>query len=141
LYDRYRPFCGECGHALPSEQKLQAMGLTIYASQYGRPIRDVDQIAMCLHNLGAARYWLEEYHPSFRTTKIRIQKSGERECDYELVCTSTTRLEIPIGDGWCGELAVKRDPDGAHWLSDTTNGVSVMAENISLHKVSATDFH
>ena len=57
---------------MPSEGKLQAVGLTIYPYHYGRPVREIEQIAAFLRDAGAAKYWLQEYHPSFRTTKIRI---------------------------------------------------------------------
>lgn len=135
LYDRHHPFCGECGQPMPSESQMQATGLTIYPYRYGRPIRELDQIAAFLHGVGTTKYWLEEYHPTFRTTKIRVARNGNQESDHEIVCTSTMRLELPIDDGWCGVMSLCRQGSGTIYLYDEPNRVSVTAGTLSLHSV------
>lgn len=139
LYDKYRPFCGECGRLMPSEQKLQALGLTIYPHRYGPPVRSIEDIAAIINEIGPTQYWLEEYHPTFRTTKIRIQGADKHESDYDLVCTATTRLELPIDKGWVGVLTVGPRADELIELADNTNRVLVSAGCVSLHLVAFAD--
>jgi hypothetical protein len=87
-----------------TESKLQAVGLTIYPNYYGKPVRNVKEVVMFLRRVGVADYWLEEYHPTFRTTKIRVARNTRKDSDHEIICTSTHRLELPIDDGWRGVL-------------------------------------
>lgn len=138
LYGHYRPFCGECGKDMPPETKMQIVGLTIYPYQYGRPVRNIDDITDSVKAIGPTNYWLEEYHPSFRTTKIRIHTNETQQSDFELVCTGTTRLELPIGNGWIGIITVKQLDDKIVELSDLESNVLVMAGTVSLHTVART---
>lgn len=123
---------------MPPELKLQAIGLTIYPHHYGRPIRNIDEIASNLNAMGRVSYWLEEYHPTFRTTKIRIRSIVKHQPDHELVCTSTIRIELPIENGWVGIISVKQHADELYELSDNANNVLVFAGSVSLHTVART---
>ena len=123
---------------MPPETKMQSVGLTIYPYHYGLPVRDIGDITETLNEIGATDYWLEEYHSTFRTTKIRIRTTEDREADYELVCTSTIRIELPIDNGWNGIIAVKQQDDEIVELSDNENSVLVVAGSVALHAVGRT---
>lgn len=94
------------------------------------------QIAAFLRDTGDAKHWLQEYHPTFRTTKIRIQATSRKGSDYDIVCTGTMRLELPIDNGWHGSLTLKCESDGTISLTDEKNDVFVVsAGSISLCQV------
>jgi hypothetical protein len=80
-------------------------------------------------------HWLKEYHPTFRTTKIRIRATEPPQSDHELVCTSTVRIEPPIEKGWSGIIAVKQHADAIVELPDTPNKVLVIAGCVFLWTV------
>lgn len=135
LYDRYRPFCGECGQEMPPKKKMQAVGLTIHPFRYGQPVGSIEDITAIVNKIGPAICWLEEYHPTFRTTKIRIRTAEDQQSDHELVCTSTIRMELPIGNGWIGTVALKQQAEDLVEVSDSENNVLVIAGSVSLHSV------
>lgn len=115
----YKPFCGNCGSRMPSELKLQAMGLVNYAWDYGRPIRDIKKIAEFLREVGATNFWLEGYRPSFRTCEIRFKKSDENIETLALCCVWTEHIRMPIGNiGWRGTLSLFDDHDRGCRLVD-----------------------
>ena len=114
---------------------MQAVGLTIYPYRYGRAVKSIDEITAIVNATGPTTYWLEEYHPTFHTTKIRIQTAENKETGYELVCTSTIRLELPVDNGWVGTITIKQDTEHRVELTDRRNRVLVVAGSVSLHAV------
>ena len=131
----YRPFCGSCGCSLPSITTMQLIGLTIYPYRYGRPVRGLDAINVVIQDIGAAECWLERYYASWRTTHLRINCGDRRDHDFELVCTSTIRLELPIDNGWHGTLHVDQQSDGLIVVTDMPNDVFLTAGSVRLHAV------
>jgi hypothetical protein len=118
---------------------MQAIGLTVYPYRYGRPLRDMGQMNSTLADLGIRKHWLEEYHATFRTAKIRIHTTDDQRNDYEIICTSTLRLEIPVGDGWSGMLRIRIDENGNMCVFDNDNDVRVTARSVWLHHVARND--
>ncbi|HEY1065202.1 MAG TPA: hypothetical protein VGE52_03805 [Pirellulales bacterium] len=132
----YRPFCGDCGRAMPSRKRMQVVGLTTYPNSYKKPIRDEDAIRAVLQSAGKTWFWLDGYRPTFRTAEIRFHDGVEEREPRALICVSTESLCLPIGDrGWCGLLQFDRDPAGGFRLSDEANGVNVRAGSILLYRV------
>ncbi len=135
LYGRYLPFCGGCGCTLPPEEKLQLLGLTIYHTRYVRPIVAIEEIATFLRERGIVKHWLQDYSPTFRTTKIRIPSDEIGNAGHEIICTSTIRLELPIDDGWYGTLSIEQQSEHHFCLSDQANEVLVEAGQVYLYQL------
>ena len=115
---------------------MQATGMVTFASDYGRPIRDTNQIAEFLARVGITRYWLQAYRPSFRASEIRFSESDGDSATHALSCVWTERIKLPIGDvGWRGTLQLLGSTDDGYKLVDDRNDVEVCAGSVLLYTV------
>ena len=121
---------------MPSELKLQATGMVAYPWDYGSPVRDIEQIAEFLRNVGATKYWLQAYRPSFRASEIRFSESDGDYETHALSCVWTERLKLPIGSiGWHGALKLIGNREDGCTLVDDANDVEVCAGSVLLYTV------
>ena len=113
---------------------MQAFGMTTYSWSYGKKIREPQQIAEFLYNVGVTNYWLQAYYPSFRTSEIRFKHSNGDIESHALICPGTQRIKLPVGDkGWCGSLQFHGNHDDGFKLVDDANDVEVCARSVYLY--------
>ncbi len=139
LIQQYRTYCGQCGHAMPSEIRLQATDFAIYPKKYGQGLHSLGDVRDLIQRIGPTRHWLEEYHPTFRSTTIHIQGFETEQTALELLCTGTIRLELPAANGWFAHLVVELLPDQTCRLTDAANVASGNTPRHSIHAVSIRD--
>ncbi len=138
-YERYKPFCADCGARLPSQKRLELLGYTNNPSYYSQEIGDVSAIRNFLASVGNVDCWLERYVASWRTAEIRLRVEDSLNGSHALCCSNTELLCVPVGaSGWRGTLDLVQHSNNDHELSDRTNGVEVRAGSVRLFAVDQT---
>jgi len=134
LFAPYRPFCGECGRKMPSELKMQSLGLISYPDDLNCIAMGADQINEFLQKFGTASIWLHHYTPSLRVTEIRFTSLTDFK-EYSLVCTNTQFIHAPVGlKGWNGLLSIKETNEDEFEIYDKSVDMFVRVGNVGLYK-------
>ncbi len=124
LGDVYMPFCARCGSKLPSEKRMQAIGLVDHHYLYSNPIKSLSEINELLSSLGIREYHLRDYFSSHQTLNIEIPSKNYSNW-YTITCTQTIRIESPIA--WTGTLFLEQTCGKQIRLTDEKNEIEIVA--------------